>query len=60
MGRQRPVRILENRRSLAQSHADAEAILQTVLTKGTWFGEIIAIKKNHTPSHCSSLRTWSG
>ena len=35
--------------TFAQSHTDAAAILQTVLTNGTWFGEIIAIKKNHTP-----------
>ncbi len=35
--------------TFAQSQADAEAILETVLTRGTWFGEIIAIKKNHTP-----------
>ncbi len=35
--------------TFAQSHTDAAAILETVLTRGTWFGEIIAIKKNHTP-----------
>lgn len=35
--------------AFAQSRADAEAILQAVLTRGTWFGEIIALKKNHTP-----------
>ncbi|MGI6385957.1 MAG: PAS domain-containing protein [Desulfomonilia bacterium] len=35
--------------TFAQSRADAAAILQTVLTEGTWFGEIIALKKNRTP-----------
>jgi len=35
--------------TFAQSREDADAILQTVLAKGTWFGEIIAVKKNRTP-----------
>ncbi|HPX19746.1 MAG TPA: PAS domain S-box protein, partial [Deltaproteobacteria bacterium] len=35
--------------TFAQSRADAAAILQTVLTEGAWFGEIIALKKNRTP-----------
>jgi PAS domain S-box-containing protein len=35
--------------TFAQSQEEAIRILEIVLTKGTWFGEIIAIKKNGTP-----------
>ncbi len=35
--------------TFAQSQGDAVRILEVVLTTGTWFGEIIAIKRNGTP-----------
>jgi PAS domain S-box-containing protein len=35
--------------TFAQSQSEALKILEIVLTRGTWFGEIIAIKKNGTP-----------
>lgn len=35
--------------TFAQSQNEAVKILDSVLNKGTWFGEIIAIKRNGTP-----------
>ena len=35
--------------TFAQSQEEAARILAEVLTKGTWFGEIIALKKNRSP-----------
>jgi PAS domain S-box-containing protein len=35
--------------TFAQSKDEAEAVLGIVLARGTWFGEVVGIKKNRTP-----------